>query len=1132
MKLNTSSIAAHLGDPGPFYRSVSLERDREDAAAARGYVLTPWLERVAAEILEGLLPGSRRRAWRITGDFGVGKSALGLALLRALDPRSADPQAPMARFIGRIEGELPRMYPLVVIGSRDGLTSTLASCITEVIETEQLSLDRKSRKALEKGDPFRAILGLRDALVQTGRYDGVLVIVDEMGKFLEAAAANAGSGDVFRLQELAEAASRSGTHPIALLLILHQGFQSYSEDGPTALRSEWAKVAERFDELVFDHPLSHTSALLSAALRPHLKLLPAATVKAYRQAEKAVADLGWFGPRSANDLEPCYPLHPAAVPVLARFFAAYGQNERSLFGFAASEEANGLRAFAAQALIGDGFYGIDRFFDYVTTSFGHRLVARGGTGDWDRIRSVLDGASERDATETAVLKAVGLLNLLDVPDLVADPASLVACLMPAHDASQIEAAIERLRMNGVLFERVGKGGFRLWTSHRVDLSLLWADAGKALSTASVAKDFSRIISTLPVRPFLLARRHSIKTGVTRRFPIRMLPASALAGSVFENGADGSITTIIPGNATETKLAATWACEATRSDPTRLVAVMPVPMAFLPPALDLLRHRWIEANATVLREDAHASAEIDRRVTELEGRLVDQTEAALGISGTSPRPDVLVFRNGTTINEPKALHLIVSEMCDDLYGQSPLIHNELVNRHSLTSAAAKGRQSLIDAMFDRTTEPDLGFVGTKNPPERALYLSFLKRGRIHRELDGEFGLALPEVDDDPLRLRPALLALNEMLSGGGERVALVDVYRKLADRPFGVRAGLAPILLAVILVANRHRIALFERGTYCPKLDSQAFMRILKAPENFAVQWVALEGVRADVYKRLASVLGSGDADQGLMAVVAPLVRFGAGLSFHAQRSTGLGESAQAVRNALLRASSPVNLVFDELPRACGLDPFGHAAAHDAKRAATFVRRFQDAIAELQSCYPSLLEAMRAQVRDALAVTGDLREQLQKRANPLLFSVREQALRTFIQRIADAGLADDAWIEALGGALVGKPPSRWLAQDVAVWRGKLSDVAATFVRTEAVTFGSASHRKHAVRFALTHIDGRERVAVVALEEETEDEAIYIQTLIKQLEEGAVSPNKIIARLAERFMAETASERVDLDEKTAS
>ena len=1132
MKLNTSSVAAHLGDPGPFYRSVSLERDREDAAAARGYVLTPWLERVAAEILEGLLPGSRRRAWRITGDFGVGKSALGLALLRALDPRSANSKAPMGQFIGRIEGELPRMYPVVVIGSRDGLTSTFASCISEVLEAEQLSLDRKYRKALEKGDPFQAVLGLRDALVQTKQYDGVLVIVDEMGKFLEAAAADAASGDVFRLQELAEAASRSGTHPIALLLLLHQGFQSYSEDGPTALRSEWAKVAERFDELVFDHPLSHTSALLSAALRPDVKRLPAATVKAYRQAEAAVADLGWFGPRSAHDLEPCYPLHPAAVPVLARFFAAYGQNERSLFGFAASEEANGLRAFAAQALVGDGFYGIDRFFDYVTTSFGHRLVARGGTGDWERIRSVLDGASERDATETAVLKVVGLLNLLDVPDLVADPASLVACLRPAHESSQVEAAIERLRMNGVLFERVGKGGFRLWTSHRVDLSLLWANAGKAISMASVVKDLPRTLSTLPVRPFLLARRHSIETGVTRRFPIRMLPASALAGSVFEHGADGSITAIIPGNATEAKLASTWACEATRGDPMRLVAVMPVPTAFLLPALDLLRHRWIEANATVLREDAHASAEIDRRITELEGRLVDQMEAALGISGTSPGPGVLISRNGTTIKEPRVLHLIVSEMCDDLYGQSPLIHNELVNRHSLTSAAAKGRQSLIDAMFDRTTEPDLGFVGTKNPPERALYLSFLKRGRVHRELDGEFGLALPEVDDDPLRLRPALLAVNGMLSGGGERVALVNIHRMLADRPFGVRAGLAPLLLAIILVANRHRIALFERGTYCPKFDSQAFMRILKAPENFTVQWVALEGVRADVYKRLASVLGGGDANQGLMAVVAPLVKFGAGLSFHAQRSSTLGKSAQAVRDALLRASSPVNLIFDELPRACGLDPFGHAAGHDSKRAATFVKRFQAAVAELQSCYPSLLEAMRTQVRDALAVTGDLRAQLQERARPLLFNIKEQVLRTFTQRIADDGLADDAWTEALGGALVGKPPSRWLAQDVAVWRAKLSDVAATFVRTEAVAFGSASHRKNAVRFALTYIDGRERAAVVGLKDETEDEAAYVQTLIKQLEEGAISPYNIIARLAERFMAETASENVDLAKKAAS
>ena len=193
-----------------------------------------------------------------------------------------------------------------------------------------------------------------------------------MGKFLEAASADPAGSDIFRLQELAENASRSDERPLGVILILHQGIQSYIQEGPIAARSEWAKVAERFDEIVFDHPLSHTSALLGAALSPKMSRLPASVSHDYAEVQDLVASLGWFGPRGNRMVEPCYPLHPACVPLISRFFAAYGQNERSLFGFVASEEANSLRAFAATTLAGDGLFTADRFFDYVRTSFGHR----------------------------------------------------------------------------------------------------------------------------------------------------------------------------------------------------------------------------------------------------------------------------------------------------------------------------------------------------------------------------------------------------------------------------------------------------------------------------------------------------------------------------------------------------------------------------------------------------------------------------------------------------------------------------------------------------------------------------------------------------------------------------------------
>lgn len=1119
------TIADLLGAPGPFYRSVSIDRDRHDRAAMRGYVLTPWLERLSAEILQGLQPGSRRRAWRVTGDFGVGKSALALALLRTLDAPDPD-QEPLGRLAATLGQRPPRMYPLVLSGSRDGFSTVLARAVSKARDElrESGAAGRPGKRAI--GDAVDEVIRLRDDLVAEGRYQGLLVVVDEMGKFLEAAAGDPETGDVFRLQELAEAASRSGDRPLAVVLILHQGMQSYQQDGPTASRTEWAKVAERFDELVFDHPLSHTSELLAAALAADVARIPASVAASYSMIREQVAALGWLGSGGETVPHAAYPLHPASVPVLARFFATYGQNERSLFGFVASEEANGLRAFAASSKPQVGFYGLDRFFDYVSTSFGHRLVARGGAGDWDRIRAVLDGAATSNAVETAVLKTIGILNLLDAPDLIASEASLTACLAPRFEAEEVTAAIGSLRLAGMVFERASRSGLRLWTSHRVDLSTLWSDADRAVPAVAVRRDLAGTLATTPVRPFVLARRHSILTGVTRRFPIRLIPSSALATTTIANNADGAIVAVLPNDDGDMRHAQAWAIEASRNDPTLIVLTIPPLLDLAPTVVDLLRHRWIEANAPVLREDGYAAAEIERRLHELQTTLVDALEGRLGLAGEPPADDVRVYREGLAVSAPPALHLLVSQACDQLYPSGPIVQNELINRHSLTSAAAAARQRLIEAMFEHEADPDLGFPRSRNPPERALHLSVLVAGRIHRERGGFHSIGTPDADDDPLRLRPALGAIRDAITSSGERIAVTDIYAVLAGRNFGVRAGFSPLLLATVLVENRHRIALFERGTYCPKLDAQAFMRILKGPEHFQLQWVALEGVRAEVYHKLAAALDHGRADEGLLAVVAPLVRFAAGLNLHVQRSIALSGRARAVLDVLMRARGPVDLVFADLPAACDLEPFAHDGTTDEAAATAFAERLQTAIAELQACYPSLLDRMRSDLARLLGVTGELRHELAQRVAPMLFAVREQAMRTFMQRISDRVLNDDAWIEALGGALLSKPPLRWLAQDVAVWESRLEEACGGFLRLEATNFGAGTARRNAVRLALTHVDGRERVEVLTLGQETPEQETFVRSILQHIQRNGADPALVIARLAESLLGSGAADRDDL------
>ncbi len=63
-----------------FLRSVYLERDFHDPAALSTYVLTDFARSCLGRMADGLRPHSGQRAWRMTGDYGSGKSSFALLL--------------------------------------------------------------------------------------------------------------------------------------------------------------------------------------------------------------------------------------------------------------------------------------------------------------------------------------------------------------------------------------------------------------------------------------------------------------------------------------------------------------------------------------------------------------------------------------------------------------------------------------------------------------------------------------------------------------------------------------------------------------------------------------------------------------------------------------------------------------------------------------------------------------------------------------------------------------------------------------------------------------------------------------------------------------------------------------------
>lgn len=405
----------------------------------------------------------------------------------------------------------------------------------------------------------------------------------------------------------------------------------------------------------------------------------------------------------------------------------------------------------------------------------------------------------------------------------------------------------------------------------------------------------------------------------------------------------------------------------------------------------------------------------------------------------------------------------------------------------------------------------------------MYLSVLKQANLHREMDGGWTVVEPPPRSDPCTLRPVFQRILEFLEETpGSRVRVSDLFAELRRRPYGVRDGLAPLLFAVFAVVHEQNLAFYEGGAFLRHLSGEEFLRLIKVPESFEVQYCRIAGVRAVVFEKLLKLLHPEEPPPrrpDILDVVRPLCQFAAQLPAFTHRTATLSAEAASVREALLHAEEPAALLFKQLPKACGFQEFQSDRAPSGAEVRRFVDVLKRALAELKAAYPDLLQRMEAALVAAFdrpAAFEEVRRALAAVAGKLLVAVAEPRLKAFCFRLADTTLPESAWVESLGSLLCAKPPSKWIDLDLEFFQQELKRFARQFQRVEAMSFDILKDKERsAIRVAVTQQDGVEvdQVLYVASEEEakaTEIEALIGGILEKTKRVGLVAASRALGK----------------------
>jgi hypothetical protein len=1117
------SISTLFDIQSRYIRSINLEKDFTDPSSLEGYVITPQVKEMLLRLRAGLDPRSSQRAWRITGDYGSGKSSFALLLAHLFGGKA---ELIPAKLKSALRSSFPtaRLLPVLVTGTREPLGITLLAAVARAVHSHRTSgpapqiletierLQKTSHQSpINESQIVDAVLAAADYATRGGRSDGLLIVLDELGKSLEYSALHPEQQDVYLLQRLAEIASRSGKRPIYIVGLLHQGFNAYAESLSQSAQREWEKVAGRFDEIIFSQPLDQIAYLIAEALRIKSAKIPK-EVRAVAEGDmEQVLDLGWYGPgvnrKSLTSLAcQLYPIHPTVIPVLVRLFSRFGQNERSLFSFLLSNEPFGLQAFAEKSLKSGEWFRLNNLFDYTRIAFGHRLGLQSYRSHWNQIDSVIESYPAEHPDELEILKCVGLLNLVDTHALSASVEVLrVSCELSRRQSSRWKSVLEKLqRQKRVLYFRGQAGGFCLWPHTSVNLEKAYEDACSAIGPVDrVSVLLGDYIESRPI----VARRHYIQTGNLRHFSVQYTPVSSLRSTLssqVDDFSDGRIIVTLCDTQEDrrTALAEIESLESKDSNLT-LIAV-PRPLNVLVGLVqEVQRWNWIMTNTPELNHDRYAANEVSRQLAGAQWMLKKAVLEFVGLQQADRPTDLQWFRLAVpqNIKNGKQLLAQLSSICDECYSQAPQIRNELVNRRQLSSAAAAARMRLIERLFSHSELPRLGMAPDKTPPETSMYLSVLVESHLHQIVNGQWCLAEPGIKDDSCNVLPTMKHLLDVLrSAEGRRIRLSEIVYRLRRPPYGVRDGLAYLLLAIFAQIREQDLAFYENGSFMRNVGGEEFLRIVKEPTSFEIQFYEMNTVRSDLYRRLTAVLQLPVSERGrveLLDVVRPLCQFASKLPVYTQKTSQLDVVAINVRRALLEAREPALLLFEDIPKALSFLPEeALSTGMDA-----FIGGLKDALESLRLAYSKLLERIDDSISQNFQVTGARagRLLLRSRAEALLISASEPRLRAFCIRLADESLGDLEWLEALASLACAKPPAKWLDKDQELFERELNQLAAAFTRLESLLFSKERRggKASAFRVAITQQDGFELERVVYVDDKQKQSVIRIESEIIRL-----------------------------------
>lgn len=801
----------------------------------------------------------------------------------------------------------------------------------------------------------------------------LVIVIDEFGKVLEHAAKNNPEQELYFMQKLAEFVNVSSRR-ILLLTTLHQNFSSYAKGLTESQRNEWTKVKGRFKEITFVEPIEQILYLASSMNKPkveeaHLKHL-------YQLALDTKFVSSSFAYETVQNL---YPLDPFSAFSITSAIQRYGQNERSLFTFLAARGKNSLAEFNPQSNL---TFNLEYVYDYIVYNFYSYLKdANADSMAWssiqlsiERVEGQLWDSEENLISAIKLVKAIGLLNLFSIATFKLTTEQMAEYAKQAMAILDAEAILRKLEQYKIIRYAAYKQRLLLFEGTDIDLE---AEIKKA--TGIVPKPISYIVD---LEKYFVNRISPVKAHFYQRGTPRY----------FEYMIREEPIDIVPAGDTDGVIELIFSDKDSLKDVTAFSAdnQHALIFAYFNNADEIIEHlhrikiyEYIAEKVLIDKSDRVANQEIARL------KIYEETLLVKAIS-----TNLFEYTENVTWlfkGQCKEIHSLLdfnrllSEVCDDIYSLTPVMNNELFNRHKLPSSISSARVKYLSALTNHFNEEELGFEMDKFPPEKTIYYSLLKNTGLHR--NGQ----LTDAPDNP-DFSSLWIACEDFLHSTISKPRKVSTLIKLlSSQPYKLKQGFIDFWIPTYLFLRRQDFALYNasKGAFMPEVNMEFFDLLPKHPADFEIKAYAVDGVKLNFFNQYRRFVQLGEENSittnKFIETIKPFFFFYRRLNEYAKNTHKFDHhSTLRFREVLATAKDPEKAFFEDLPEALGFNT-------DSLQQEQFVNEYgniiQRAIRELRSCYSRLIDRIEDRLIDDLNLSSQNYEEYVKEIQSRLSNVR-------------------------------------------------------------------------------------------------------------------------------------------------